>query len=129
MENKPRFRFNPFIVGQITLLLGGVALGLAVLSPVIITNGPQPSGIWEDDVKPDTATQQQLKPYRVASIGIAITGLCCGPIGWLRERPPVLPAFGMVMCTVALFWYWIVAGLMLAVTIIVLFLVITCYAS
>lgn len=128
MENKPRSRFNPFIVGQITLLLGGVALGLAALSPTII-NGEHPSPeITDVDTGIAPATQQRLRPYRVASMSIAIIGLCCGPIAWLRERPPVLPMFGMAMCAVALFWYWIIFGIALAVMIFALFVVLTSFS-
>ncbi|MCA9144420.1 MAG: hypothetical protein H6821_00315 [Planctomycetaceae bacterium] len=116
---------NPFIVGQSTLLFGAVALGLAILPQEIIREGPSPTGISDIGVQDDAVTQQRLKPYRVASMGIAIVGLCIGPIGWIRERPPLLPVSGMAMCVVALFWYWIVVGVMLAVMIFVLFAVLT----
>lgn len=123
METKAESRFNPFIVGQITLLLGAVALGLAILPRAIIEDEPTPSGISDIGAEDEAATQQRLKPYRVASMGIAIIGLCFGPIGWIRESPPLLPVSGMAMCVLALFWYWIVVGVMLAVVIFILFAV------
>ena len=121
METKATSRSNPYIVGQLTLLLGGVALGLAVLPEVIIRDEPTPSSISDIGVEDDASIQQRLKPYRVASMAIAILGLCFGPLAWIRERPPLLPVSGMAMCVVALFWYWIVVGVMLAVMIFIIF--------
>ena len=106
--------FNPYIVGQLTLLLGGIALGLVVLPPVIIKDRPYPSGISKVAADNDAVVEQRVKPFRVASIAVAIIGLCLGPIGWIRERPPLLPGIGMGMCTVALFWYWIVLAFTIA---------------
>ena len=111
-----------------TLLLGGLSLGLAILPQAIIKEGPTPSSI-ADIGNDDATTQRQLKPYRVASLVIAIVGLCFGPIGWVRERPPLLPVSGMAMCVLALFWYWIVLGIMLAVMIFVLFAIIASFGG
>jgi hypothetical protein len=114
METDRKSRFNPYIFGQLTLLLGGVALGLAVLPPAIMEDGPVVSSNLNVAVADDAVTQARLKPFRAASLAVAIFGLCLGPIGWMRERPPVLPVCGMSLCAVALFWYWIVLGIMLA---------------
>lgn len=121
MKSKPESRFNPYILGQLTLLMGGVALGLAILPQAILSDDPVGATILDVTSEHD-ATQQQLKPFQVASLVIAILGLCLGPIGWLRERPPVLPVCGMGLCAVALLWYWIVLGIALGVAIFIFFM-------
>ncbi len=121
MEIKSQSRFNPYIIGQVTLLLGGVSLGLAILPQEIIKAQPTPLDISDVGVDDDASIQRRLKPYRITSMTVAVFGLCFGPIGWLRERPPLLPVTGMAMCVVALFWQWIVVGVLLAVVIVALF--------
>ncbi len=124
MESRSPSRFNPYIVGQLTLLLGGIALGLASIPPQLLQCGA------DSDTEFSTATaelQQRLKPYRVAAMTLAIVGLCLGPIGWRREDPPLLPICGMTICGVALFWQWIVTGVTLAVLVIALLIAVFVY--
>ncbi|MBI1312510.1 hypothetical protein GC176_14555 [bacterium] len=112
-------RFNPYIVGQITLLLGAISLGLAVLPQELIDTGTTTIDVASATAQSELASK--LKPYRAASMAIAIAGLCLGPIGWRREDHPLLPICGMTICGVALFWQWIVLGVVLAVMVICLF--------
>lgn len=112
-----RFVSNPYIVGQVTLLLGAMSLGLAVLPAAVMAESPDELSVVDEL---EGEVDGRVKPFRVASMAVAILGLAIGPIGWLREKPPLLPISGMCLCGVALLWYWIVLGVMIAVLILAL---------
>lgn len=122
MPSSSKTFFNPYIVGQLTLLLGGVALGLAALPPAVLEEPPRPLASDETTREPSPALEAKLRAFRATAMACAILGLCVGPIGWLREKPPLLPLVGMSLSVVALFWYYIVMGIVLAVVLIVVLL-------
>ena len=73
---------------------------------------------------PAAPVSSEWTPARIASIALAIVGLCIGPFGWYREKPAVLSIAGLIFCGVALFWPYVVLGYTSVVGVLAILLVI-----
>lgn len=64
--------------------------------------------------------ESQLRLFLASSMGLAVIGLVFGPIAWTKERHRVVSGAGMALCTVALLWQYIVAGVVIGVALAIL---------
>jgi hypothetical protein len=84
----------------------------------------------------NAAIDHQLA-HREAMIGrFTFTAICCSlvglilsPIAWVREKQPFLSGSAMSICCLALFWQYIVLGVVTAVTIVLVILLLSAISS
>jgi len=63
--------------------------------------------------------ETRLRWLMLASAGLALFGLMIGPIAWVRERHPALAGFAMAISGVALFWQYIVIGVVVGIIVVI----------
>src|SRR6266850_8435916 len=63
-----------------------------------------------------------IKPYRLAMIVVCCVGLGLAPAAWIRERHRPLAGTGAALCCAALFWQFLLIGIVVGVAIGVLFI-------
>jgi hypothetical protein len=99
---------NRYIVGQLTLLLGASAVMLMAFAPSAIGQfvGSHIGLSWAGEMPEHAAAL--LRTCRTLSIVMALAGMVLSPIAYLRERPPLLPVVGGVLCVLALGWHSVV---------------------
>ena len=66
-----------------------------------------------------------LKWFTVAGVSFALIGLILGPISWAREKQPALAGSAMALCCLAIVWQYVVIGIVLGVTIVVLLILLS----
>jgi len=74
---------------------------------------------------PEPAPPSPAKPYRIAMIILSALGLGFAPLAWVRERHRPLAGTGATLCCVALFWQYLVAGIVVGVAIAMILLMIS----
>jgi hypothetical protein len=104
-----------------------------------ISFGGQPAEPDKDDaVRDDAADALQVRPAvvdhtakwcKVSSISFALIGLVLGPIAWVREKQPPLSGTAMTICTIAIFWQYVVLGIAIGVAVVVVLLLISSLAQ
>jgi hypothetical protein len=115
---------NRYIVGQVTLLLGTSAVMLMAFAPSAVGQfvGSHVELSWTGEMPEHAAAL--LRTCRMLSIVMALAGLVLSPIAYLRERPPLLPVVGGVLCVLALGWHYLVwTFYLLTLTVVVVLLI------
>jgi hypothetical protein len=68
---------------------------------------------------------QTRKWFQVAATSLALVGLVLGPIAWVREKQPPLSGSAMAICTVAIFWHYVVLGIAIGVAVVVVLMLLS----
>ena len=104
-QNRPRHFTNPFIIGQIALLLGVLAV------VVLFVPSMRRAHTEHDPVRdaPDGIERERSLSHCVA-VAIAGIGSIVAVLGIWRERPPILGALGALLCVFVFCWHYILVG-------------------
>lgn len=113
-------RIPPYLFGQCAFAAGAAALALSVFPPMMAERETD-SMLFNSQEKAilsnDEAWNATIRNCRIVSIVLATIGLILAPIGWFREKPPLLPVVGACLCLMALLWYYI---LLATLTVVIL---------
>ena len=100
-------KFNPFILGQIALLLG-VSAVVVLMIPLVRSHRYFRNFTVEQESTSDT--EGEIIRFHNYAMPVALVGLGFGIIGIRREKPPLLPISGIALCGFVLCWNYIVIG-------------------
>lgn len=100
-------RFNPFILGQIALLLG-VSAVVVLMIPLVRSHHYFQHSAVEHESTSDT--QDEVNRFHSYAMPVALVGLGFGIIGVRREKPPLLSICGIALCGFVLGWHYILIG-------------------
>ena len=97
-----KLRLNPYILGQIEILL-------AVIS-VIVLMIPRMRAQTADDETSAATAQHEMQRFHGYALPIAFVGLAFGVVGLWREKPPLLPISAIALCAVVVCGHYIAIG-------------------
>jgi hypothetical protein len=100
-------KFNPFVLGQITLLLG-VSAVVVLMIPLMKSHPYFQDSAVENKRTSDSGAE--INRFHGYAMPVALIGLGLGIIGLRREKPPLLPICGITLCGFVLCWNYIVIG-------------------
>jgi hypothetical protein len=97
---------------------GGVTIKTKRLRFTFGANKPTQPAAIEPPISP-------LKPFRIAMIIVCAIGLGLAPLAWIRERHRPLAGAGAALCCAALFWQYLLIGIVVGVAIAVILLLLS----